>query len=223
MAQVAEAKAQLLQWEARTEQVRRKLQADVVAPAQARKSKAEADAKAATASITRRSRSRVGADQPGAGLYGGGSQRARESLLLQKLLPVFEQLTGTMKAIKVDRLTRAADGRRGAAGASGLGPQVVVANEQVRAATGVDLLLAWAVATAVPPSGSGARRSAPAASRPRRPRQERITPLSPSVWRTRMSHSRTLVRGPAALALKAYCDGWLAVGAGLLWLLCLGR
>ena len=57
---------------------------------------------------------------------------------MQKLLPVFSELTGTMKAIKVDRLTLLG----GASTGSGtpLGAQVVAVNEQVRAATGVDLV-----------------------------------------------------------------------------------
>ena len=37
--------------------------------------------------------------------YQAGGRNARESLLLQKLLPVFNELTGTMKAVKIDRLT----------------------------------------------------------------------------------------------------------------------
>lgn len=141
LAQVAEAKAQYLQWEARTEQVRRKLQADVVTPALARKAKAEADAKAQAASITAQGRAAASALTSLAQAYVDGGRNARESLLLQKLLPVFEQLTGTMKAIKVDRLTVLPMGAASSSGGmAGFGPSVVVANEQVRAATGVDLL-----------------------------------------------------------------------------------
>jgi flotillin len=136
MAQVAEARAQLLAWEARIEQNRRRLEADTVAPAAAAKAKAEADAKASAASIGAQGRAAASAIMALAQAYQAGGRNARESLLLQKLLPVFEQLTGTMKAIKVDRLTVL--GTNGSA--SGLGTQVVSANEQVRAATGVDLL-----------------------------------------------------------------------------------
>lgn len=137
LAQVAEARAQLLAWEARIEQNRRKLEADVVAPAAAAKSKSEADAKAQAASIGAQGRAAASAILSIAQAYQAGGRNARESLLLQKLLPVFEQLTGTMKAIKVDRLTVL--GTSGSSG-GGFGTQVVSANEQVRAATGVDLL-----------------------------------------------------------------------------------
>lgn len=135
LAQVAEARAQLLAWEARIEQNRRKLEADTIAPASAAKSKAEADAKAAAASIAAQGRAAASAILAIAQAYQAGGKNARESLILQKLLPVFEQLTGTMKAIKVDRLTVL-----GTSSGSSLGTQVVQANEQVRAATGVDLI-----------------------------------------------------------------------------------
>ena len=137
-AQVAEAKAQLLQWLARSEQVRRKLQADVVAPAQAKKTKSEADAKAQAASITAQGRASAAALTSLSQAYVAGGRSARESLLVQKLLPVFEQLTGTMRAIKVDRLTILPGGSGGSSG--NVGTSVVAMNEQVRAATGVDLL-----------------------------------------------------------------------------------
>jgi flotillin len=136
-AQVAEAKAQVLSWEARTEQVRRRLQADVVTPAQAQKSQAEANAKAQAATVTAQGRAAAAALKSLTDAYQSGGRYARESLLMQKLLPVFEELTKTMKSIKVDRLTvipRSSDGTQS------LGSTVIAANEQVRAATGVDLL-----------------------------------------------------------------------------------
>jgi flotillin len=161
-AQVAEAKAQLLQWEARAEQIRRKLQADVVAPAQAKKSKAEADAKAQAASITAQGRAAAAALTSLAEAYVAGGRNARESLLLQKLLPVFEQLTGTMKAIKVDRLTvlpALASDRSGGA----IGPTLIVANEQVRAVTGVDLLGSLGKRISTAPAENSASPSPPPA------------------------------------------------------------
>ncbi len=137
-AQLTEAKAQLRAWEARAEQVRRKLEADVLASAQATKAKAEAEAKANAASVVAEGRAAAAALVSLSQAYQAGGRSARESLLLQKLLPVFSELTGTMKAIKVDRLTLLG----GASTGSGtpLGAQVVAVNEQVRAATGVDLV-----------------------------------------------------------------------------------
>ena len=57
---------------------------------------------------------------------------------VQKLLPVFGELTGTMKAIKIDRLTILGSGMSGPN--ASLGAQVVSVNEQIRASTGVDLV-----------------------------------------------------------------------------------
>lgn len=137
-AQVSEAAAQVKSWEARGEQVRRKLEADVVAPAAANKAQAEANAKAQAATVAAQGRAGAAALTSLAEAYQAGGEFARESLLLQKLLPVFEQLTSTMKALRIDRLTVLSQ-PAGAAG-SPLGPAVVATNEQVRAATGVDLL-----------------------------------------------------------------------------------
>lgn len=136
-AQLTEAKAQLRAWEARAEQVRRKLEADVIASAQATKAKAEADAKANAASVAAEGRAAAAALVSLSQAYQAGGRNARESLLLQKLLPVFGELTGTMKAVKVDRLTLLGGSSSGSAP---FGAQVVAVNEQVRASTGVDLL-----------------------------------------------------------------------------------
>lgn len=135
LAQVKEARAQLLAWEARTEQVRRRLQADVVTPAQAQKAQAEANAKAQAATVVAQGRAAAAALKSLANAYQAGGKNARESLLVQKLLPVFEELTKTMKSLRVDRLTVLP-----ASGGQSLGTAVVATNEQVRSATGVDLL-----------------------------------------------------------------------------------
>jgi flotillin len=136
--QLSEAKAQLRAWEARAEQIRRKLEADVISAAQASKAKAEADAKADASSVAAEGRAAAAALVSLSQAYQAGGRNARESLLLQKLLPVFGELTGTMKAIKIDRLTVLGGGIGGGGGS--IGSQVVAVNEQVRAATGVDLV-----------------------------------------------------------------------------------
>ena len=136
-AQVTEARAQLKAWEARIGQVRLKLQADVVAPAQAEKAKAEASAKASAATVIAQGRAAAAALTSLAQAYQAGGKNARESLLVQKLLPVFEHLTKTMKTLRVDRLTVLPPQ---SAGTPTVGASVVAANEQVRAATGVDLI-----------------------------------------------------------------------------------
>jgi len=146
LAQVAEAKAQLLAWDARVEQVRLKLEADVVAPAQAEKQRREAEAGGQAASI--RAHGKAGADAllSLATAYKASGTAARDALLLQKLVPLFEQLTSTMRGIKIDRLT-VLGAQNGTLGAT-----LLNANEQLRAATGVDVVGAIGRGTTPPPA-----------------------------------------------------------------------
>jgi flotillin len=137
LAQVAEAKAQLLAWDARIEQTRRKLEADVVAPAQAEKQRLEANAKAQAASIVAHGEAAASVLSRLGEAYKTSGTAARDALLLQKLTPVFEHLTSTLKDIKVERLTVLGGA---AQGGNGLGATVISANEQIRAATGVDVV-----------------------------------------------------------------------------------
>ena len=140
-AQVAEARAQLKAWDARVEQVRRKLEADVVAPADAQRQKAEANAKAWASQVVAQGRAAAAAVTALAEAYKASGVRGRDALLLQKLVPVFEQLTRARCA--TSRWTAwwcwaRARGTNGVAAVKTL----IAANEQVRAATGVDLVAA---------------------------------------------------------------------------------
>jgi flotillin len=153
LAQIAEARAQLKAWDARIEQVRRKLEADVVAPADAKRQQAEAEAKAGASQIVAQGRAAASAVTALADAYKSSGVRGRDALLLQKLVPVFEQLTGTLKDIKVDRLVVL--GSSGGSGGPSIGASLVAANEQVRAATGVDLVAAARTRLASPSEGNG--------------------------------------------------------------------
>jgi flotillin len=133
---VAEARAQLLAWDARIEQVRRRLDADIVAPADAEKQQREANAKAQASVVLAHGKAGADALSSLAESYKSSGVAARDALLLQKLVPLFQQLTSTMKDVKVDRLTVLGTGT------GNLGAQVIGANEQIRAATGVDLVAA---------------------------------------------------------------------------------
>jgi flotillin len=136
-AQVAEAKAQLKAWEARVEQVRRRLEADVVVPADAQRQKAEAEAKGKASLIIAQAHASAAAVVALSEAYRSAGTRGREALLLQKVMPVFEQLAGTLRDIKIDRLV-VLGGGDGASGAA-LAKTIVNGVEQVRAATGLDL------------------------------------------------------------------------------------
>lgn len=151
-AQVAEAKAQLAAWAARTEQMRRRLEADVIAPAEARRAQLEAAAKGQASQVLAQGRASADALARLAEAYRQAGPRARDALVLQKLVPVFEQLAGTLANFKVDRITvlggssgggaNGANGAHANGGGASLGAQLVAANEQLRAATGVDLVAA---------------------------------------------------------------------------------
>jgi flotillin len=140
-AQVAEARAQLKAWDARLEQVRRKLEADVVAPADAERQKAEAAAKGQASQVVAQGRAAAAAVTALSEAYRASGVRGRDALLLQKLVPVFTHLASTLRDIKVDRLVVLGGGGGGDAGnGSGAGVRALIAaNEQVRAATGLDL------------------------------------------------------------------------------------
>src|SRR5262249_7971889 len=127
-AQVAEAKAQLLAWDARIEQIRRKLEADVVAPAEADRQRRQAEAKAQAASVLAHGKAGADALASLADAYKSSGTSARDALLLQKLVPLFESLTSTMKEIRIDRLTVL--GQTNGNGTNALGQALVTANEQ---------------------------------------------------------------------------------------------
>jgi flotillin len=152
-AEVAQARAQLKAWDARIEQVRRRLEADVVAPASAAKQQREAQAKGDAAGVLAHGRAAASALVSLAEAHKASGGAAREALLLQKLLPVFEQLTGTMREVKISRLTVL--GQSNGNGAD-LASAAISTNERIRATTGVDLLstvrqAALAASTRPPP------------------------------------------------------------------------
>jgi flotillin len=138
IAQVAEARAQLKAWDARVEQVRRKLEADVVAPADASRQQAEAQAKAGASQVAAQGRAAAAAVTAMAASY--KAEGGRDALLMQKLVPVFEQLASTLKDIKVDRLVVLGAG--GGGSTASVATSLIAANAQLRAATGVDLVAA---------------------------------------------------------------------------------
>jgi flotillin len=139
-AEVAEAGAQLKTWNARVEQVRRKLEADVVAPADAERQKAEAQAKGQASQVIAQGRAAAAAVTALAEAYKASGARGRDALLLQKLVPVFNLLAGTLREIQVDRLVVLGQGS--VAGSTSAAKSIIATNEQLRAVMGVDLVAA---------------------------------------------------------------------------------
>jgi len=172
---VAEARAQLPAWEASIEQARLKLEADVVAPAQAYQQQAEAAAKGKAAQTLAQGRAGAQALRTLAAEYGASGARATDALLLQKLVPIFELLTSTLVPIDVGQLTILGAGAQAGSG-GGLAPLVLRTNEQIRAATGVDLLRAAANLKPTSPEPEPER---PAAAEPPPPRPSAVKALRP--------------------------------------------
>lgn len=136
VAAVAQASADLEVQKARIEQVRRKLEADVVAPAKAYTESAEANAKAGVAAIIEDGKARADALRQLAETYRQAGPSAREVLLTQKLSPIIQALTDTIPATTVEKVTMIdARSSNGATAA-----KAISAIEQIKQLFGIDLV-----------------------------------------------------------------------------------
>jgi flotillin len=140
-AAISQAQAEIGMQQARIEQVKRQLQADVIEPAEAGKKQAEQNAKAEAAKIVEQGRATAEVLSSLARTYRGSGTSGRDVLLMQKLVPMLRTVSGTIGELHVDKLTVIGNGgANGANGANGdLATSLVKANEQVKAATGVDI------------------------------------------------------------------------------------
>ncbi len=136
IAAVAQAKAELDVQKARLEQVRSRLEADVVVPAKAEAEAAEARAKAQTASIIEEGSARADALRRLAETYRQAGTSAREVLLTQKLDGIINALTDTIPLTKVDKVTMI-DSRSGGGNLAG---KVMPMLEQIKQLFGIDLV-----------------------------------------------------------------------------------
>jgi flotillin len=135
-AQIAQTRADIERQTARALQVRRQLDADVVEPALAQLRAAEEAARGDAAKIVERGRAEAESLAQLLGTYRQGGAAARDALVLQKLMPLLGQITGSERPLEVARMTVLPSGP----GSSGdLARQAIVANEQIKAAIGVDL------------------------------------------------------------------------------------
>ncbi len=139
-AATAQSIAEVRMQEARIDQVRLRLQADIIRPAEAAKQQAIANAKANAVKITENGRATANVLKDLAATYRGSGSAGRDVLLMQKLVPVLRQVSGTIGQLKVDRLTVIGQNGSGQSGTSGsLAGQLVGTNEQIKAATGIDV------------------------------------------------------------------------------------
>jgi flotillin len=139
-AAIAQAQAEIAMQEARIAQVRLRLQADVIQPAEAAKSEAIARAKADAATVIEQGRATATVLENLARAYGASDGHGREVLLMQKLIPILKTVSGTIGQLRVDRLTVLAQGPGdGANGGEPLASRLVSMSEQIKAATGIDV------------------------------------------------------------------------------------
>lgn len=129
---VAQAEAELKVQSARIEQVRKRLEADVIAVAEAECQAMEQAASADVAPIIEEGRARADALLKLSEAWERAGPRARDILVMQKLEPILKIVTETIADTKIDKLT--------VLGGGGSGPSGLYrANEQIKEVFGVDL------------------------------------------------------------------------------------
>ncbi|EDM80792.1 Band 7 protein [Plesiocystis pacifica SIR-1] len=134
-----QAKAEVDTQEARIEQVRLQLQADIIQPAEAAMAEALQDAKGEAASIVEQGRATAKVLTDIAERYNTSGTAGRDILLMQKLVPLMAKMSGSMGELKVDRLTVLGKTEGGSAGGGDLAATLVNYGEQIKAATGIDV------------------------------------------------------------------------------------
>ncbi len=138
-AAIAKATAEIDVQTARIEQVRRQLQADVIAPAQAACAGAEAKAKGEAARYVEQGRAQATALGETIAAWRQAGGNARDVFLMQKLGALMHTVLGTIDQVNVQRLTMlpvSADGDGGAA----LPTRMLVMAEQIKATLGIDVI-----------------------------------------------------------------------------------
>lgn len=136
-AMIAQSMAEITMQEARLEQVKMQLTADVIQPAEAQRQQAEQMAKADASRLIEQGRATATVLKNLAVTYRAGGTSGRDVLLMQKLVPMLGQIMGSMKPIQVDRLTVIGGGGNGSGG--NLASQLVTTSEQIKASTGIDV------------------------------------------------------------------------------------
>ncbi|MSP24440.1 MAG: flotillin family protein [Myxococcales bacterium] len=136
-AEIAMVDEDIRRQQARAIQTERQLDADVVQPWFAEKRKLEENARAQAASVTERGRAEALALGKLAAEYAAAGPAARELLVLQQLMPMVRTIAGAERHTKIREWTVLDSGD-----GDGLATKAIRLNEQLRAATGVDLVKA---------------------------------------------------------------------------------
>lgn len=135
-AQLARAEAEIGVQEARIEQVRLKLTADLVEPARAYKSRKEAEARADVAVIRESGLATAEGMAQLARAWQAAGGQAREIFLLEKLETLIEIMVGTVGDVRVDQITVVGEGADGGQTTAGT---VTSLMEQLKTAADIDV------------------------------------------------------------------------------------
>jgi len=138
LAGLAQAQAELVVQNARIEQARGRLDADIIQPAKARCEAQENQAKAAVASILEEGKARASALRSLAASWDKAGDSAREIFVLQKLEPIIRQITSTIAETGIERLTVIDQGKGGGGGS--MPARLVGTLEQIKEIYGIDLV-----------------------------------------------------------------------------------
>ncbi|MBX7195795.1 MAG: flotillin family protein [Sandaracinaceae bacterium] len=133
---IAQTQAEIQMQDARIEQVKLQLEADVIQPAEAQRLQAEQLAKADASKIVEQGRATATVLKNLALTYRGSGTAGRDVLLMQKLVPTMKQVLESMNDVRIDKLTVL---NQGSGGGGNLASQLVATNEQIKAATGIDV------------------------------------------------------------------------------------
>ncbi len=135
-AEIAKIQEDINRQRERAVQVERQLDADVVQPWVAEARKLEEDARAKAARIIERGRAEAEALEKLVHEYRSAGDAAREVLVLQQLMPMLSQISGAERPMRIQEWTVLGDESDGA----GMASKAIRFNEQLKAATGVDLV-----------------------------------------------------------------------------------
>jgi flotillin len=139
-AEIAQVKAEIQRQGARALQVQRQLDADVVQPAEAERKAAEEAARGQASFLIEKGKAQASALHAMVEQYKKAGAGAREVLVLQKLLPFVDAISGAQRKLAVRKVTFVPQTSGGSSGGSGdWAGRAIVNAEQLRAATGVDL------------------------------------------------------------------------------------
>jgi len=134
---VAQASAGVSMQQARIEQTRLRLEADVLQPAEAARQEAVQRAKGEAAKIIEQGRATADVLNNLGKTYNESGASGRDVLLMQKLVPLLDTIAGTIGDLRVDRMTVL--GTTGKSGGDSLAANLISYSEQIKAATGIDV------------------------------------------------------------------------------------